>query len=135
MGYAVSSFHIILPKPERVSAERMRPQNTTTVAAATTTTTVKDAAFHHWNSPIPYLFGGLGLMLGLIALALVILAWSFRRSSAANSSGHGGEKPAKEVGKQQPDMAPRFVVIMPGDDNPKYLAKPTAPDRLITDQV
>ncbi|KAJ0042446.1 hypothetical protein Pint_18882 [Pistacia integerrima] len=76
----------------------------------------------HWNSPVPYLFGGLGLMLGLIAIALTILACSCRKS-ATNSS---GEKSAKQVVDMQLEMEPKIVVIMAGDDNPTYLAKPAA---------
>lgn len=118
-GYAASYFHIVLPNPERVAtqSERMMPTNTTT----------KAAGFHQWNSPIPYLFCGLGLTLGLIALALVLLACSFRMSPS-NSSTQEEEKPGKEVEKQT-DMEPRFVVMMPGDDKPKFLAKPAASDR------
>lgn len=95
----------------------MRPANATDA----------NAVFHHWNSPIPYLFGGLALMLGLISLALLILACSFRRSASDSSTTQSGEKPAKEV-ETQPPLEPGFVVIMPGDDNPKYLAKPVTSD-------
>ncbi|KAJ0099787.1 hypothetical protein Patl1_21565 [Pistacia atlantica] len=83
----------------------------------------------HWNSPVPYLFGGLGLMLGLIAIALTILACSCRKS-ATNSSGgdrdQGEEKSGKQVVDMQLEMEPKIVVIMAGDDNPTYLAKPAA---------
>ncbi|KAA8530499.1 hypothetical protein F0562_005208 [Nyssa sinensis] len=93
----------------------MRPTNTTTT----------DAGFHRWNSPIPYLFGGLALMLGLIALALIILACSMRKSSSDQSSSEVEEKPAANpVNLPQPEMEPKIVVIMAGDDNPTYLAKP-----------
>ncbi|VAI80657.1 unnamed protein product [Triticum turgidum subsp. durum] len=34
-----------------------------------------------WQSPVPYLFGGLAAMLGLIALALLILACSYWKLS------------------------------------------------------
>ncbi|KAJ6849790.1 protein GLUTAMINE DUMPER 5 [Iris pallida] len=34
-----------------------------------------------WHSPVPYLFGGLAAMLGLIAFALLILACSYWRLS------------------------------------------------------
>ncbi|KAF5787554.1 putative protein glutamine dumper [Helianthus annuus] len=34
-----------------------------------------------WHSPVPYLFGGLALILGLIAFALLILACSYWKLS------------------------------------------------------
>ncbi|KAL0453572.1 UNVERIFIED_CONTAM: protein GLUTAMINE DUMPER 3 [Sesamum latifolium] len=34
-----------------------------------------------WHSPVPYLFGGLAAMLGLIAFALLILACSYWKLS------------------------------------------------------
>ncbi|XP_044468940.1 protein GLUTAMINE DUMPER 2-like [Mangifera indica] len=82
----------------------------------------------HWNSPVPYLFGGLGAMLGLIAIALIILACSYRRSSM-NSSGsdhHDQGESVKQVVDMQLEMEPKIVVIMAGDDNPTYLAKPAS---------
>ncbi|KAJ0984411.1 hypothetical protein J5N97_002767 [Dioscorea zingiberensis] len=39
-----------------------------------------------WSSPIPYLFIGLALMMGLIAIALVILVCSHRKSSGNSST-------------------------------------------------
>nr|GFA24245.1 protein glutamine dumper 2-like [Tanacetum cinerariifolium] len=36
-----------------------------------------------WHSPVPYLFGGLAAMLGLIAFALLILACSYWKISPA----------------------------------------------------
>jgi len=43
-----------------------------------------------WRSPTPYLFGSLGLLLAIIAVALTSLACSYYR----NSSGDQEEKPA-----------------------------------------
>ncbi|KAF8389865.1 hypothetical protein HHK36_024382 [Tetracentron sinense] len=82
------------------------------------------AGFRRWNSPVPYLFGGLALMLGLIALALLILACSYRNSSA-DSSRDTGEKPAKPMNSPA-ETELKIVVIMPGEDNPTYLAKPVS---------
>ncbi|CAL5325962.1 hypothetical protein CsSME_00005327 [Camellia sinensis var. sinensis] len=102
----------------------MRPVTTTT----TTTTTTVNGSIHQWNSPIPYLFSGLAVMLGLIAFALVILACSYKKSSSSssssssNSSTHAGEKPVRPP----PEMEPKIVVIMAGDENPTYLAKPVS---------
>ncbi|XWS36886.1 hypothetical protein CRYUN_Cryun20dG0123700 [Craigia yunnanensis] len=96
----------------------MRPARNSTAA-------VTGAGFRHWNSPIPYLFGGLAVMLGLIAMALVILACSYKKSQSNNSSGEAEEKPAKQV-TMQLEMEPKIVVIMAGDENPTYLAKPVS---------
>ncbi|KAF5958466.1 hypothetical protein HYC85_005691 [Camellia sinensis] len=101
----------------------MRPVTTTT-----TTTTTVNGSIHQWNSPIPYLFSGLAVMLGLIAFALVILACSYKKSSSpsssssssSNSSTHAGEKPVRPL----PEMEPKIVVIMAGDENPTTGASP-----------
>ncbi|GMN57612.1 hypothetical protein TIFTF001_026727 [Ficus carica] len=92
--------------------------------------TVGDGGFRHWNSPIPFLFGGLALMLGLITVALVILACSHRKPSPAPNSGaatnvsNTEEKPAVQVNVVVDSDQPKIVVIMAGDDMPTYLAKP-----------
>ncbi|KAL4375907.1 hypothetical protein GQ457_02G006150 [Hibiscus cannabinus] len=64
------------------------------------------AVFRHWNSPIPYLFGG---------IAAMPLHYLF-------SHGEEDEKPAKQL-----QMEPKFVVIMAGDENPTYIANPIRP--------
>ncbi|PPS09329.1 hypothetical protein GOBAR_AA11312 [Gossypium barbadense] len=46
-----------------------------------------------WHSPVPYLFGGLAAMLGLIAFALLILACSYWRLSGRNSQLRGDSTP------------------------------------------
>ncbi|KAL3525801.1 hypothetical protein ACH5RR_014173 [Cinchona calisaya] len=82
--------------------------------------------FNHWNSPLPYLFGGLALLLFVIALALILLACSFTKSPSSitqSSDNHGSSTAANVL---RPEMEPRIVVIMAGDHNPTYLAKPTA---------
>ncbi|KAL5808210.1 hypothetical protein ACOSQ3_028901 [Xanthoceras sorbifolium] len=81
-----------------------------------------NGGFGHWNSPIPYLFGGLGIMLGLIAVALLILACSYRKYSS-NSQSENQEKSGMQVGDiMKGEMEPKIVVIMAGDENPRYLA-------------
>ncbi|XVF81856.1 hypothetical protein PTKIN_Ptkin15bG0189200 [Pterospermum kingtungense] len=100
----------------------MRPVINNSTAAVTR------AGFRHWNSPIPYLFGGLALMLGLIAMALVILACSFKKTPSNSSDEADQEKPAKQV-TMQLEMEPKIVVIMAGDQNPTYLAKPVSSTR------
>ncbi|KAI3784964.1 hypothetical protein L1987_44072 [Smallanthus sonchifolius] len=100
--------------------------NTTAAAAATG---------FRWNSPIPYLFGGLALMLTLIACALIILVCSYKKpysSSTSTSSENGAgnqEKPSVPEFRVElsPEMEPKIVIVMPGDINPTYLAKPVPP--------
>ncbi|XP_004491762.1 protein GLUTAMINE DUMPER 5-like [Cicer arietinum] len=81
------------------------------------------------SSPIPYLFGGLAFMLGVIAIALFILACSFRKqhSSSTTSSDHE-EKPSNMhvVDMDQVSLEPKIVVIMAGESNPTYLAEPVS---------
>ncbi|KAF8020584.1 hypothetical protein BT93_G1119 [Corymbia citriodora subsp. variegata] len=77
---------------------------------------------HIRSSPIPFLFGGLAVMLILIATALTILACSYWKSGSS-TSGNAEERPVKLVIPQL-DLEPRIVVIMAGDEKPKYLAKP-----------
>ncbi|KAJ4900529.1 Protein GLUTAMINE DUMPER 5 [Raphanus sativus] len=80
---------------------------------------------HPWRSPVPYLFGGLAAMLGLIAFALLLLAcsyWSFSRRT--NSEGDGekqtesGEKVTAKVFEE------KILVIMAGQNKPTFLATP-----------
>lgn len=100
----------------------MKPTTNTTTAA---TGAAASAGFRQWNSPLPYLFGGLALMLGLIAIALIILACSFRKFSSRSQSVAGDEKPARPVNLDS-EEGPKVVVIMPGDDNPTYIAQPVS---------
>ncbi|KAK8491311.1 hypothetical protein V6N13_127909 [Hibiscus sabdariffa] len=96
----------------------MRPVGNSTAAAT-------GAVFRHWNSPLPYLFGGIAAMLGLIAIALVILVCSWKESSHNPHGDEGEEKPAKQgVPAMQLEMEPKIVVIMAGDENPTYIANP-----------
>ncbi|CAN8326826.1 unnamed protein product [Cochlearia groenlandica] len=80
-----------------------------------------------WHSPVPYLFGGLAAMLGLIAFALLILACSYWRISG-EESGRNGEGIEEE--RQKKDKAEKgayeekFMVIMAGENLPRFLATP-----------
>ncbi|KAK9055215.1 hypothetical protein SSX86_026297 [Deinandra increscens subsp. villosa] len=86
-----------------------------------------------WHSPVPYLFGGLAAMLGLIAFALLILACSYWKISAAgdgdlesgNAGDGNGDGDAKPVDrKQAPVFEEKYLVIMAGDARPTFLATP-----------
>ncbi|XP_042047851.1 protein GLUTAMINE DUMPER 3-like [Salvia splendens] len=83
------------------------------------------AAPSPWHSPVPYLFGGLAAMLGLIAFALLILACSYwklsedaERDLEADGGGDGASKVEPLV------MEEKFLVIMAGQEKPTFLATP-----------
>ncbi|PIN02448.1 hypothetical protein CDL12_25044 [Handroanthus impetiginosus] len=81
--------------------------------------------FGGWNSPVPYLFSGFAVMLGLIAVALILLACSYKQGPSYNQSS-SEEKSEKRVHVLQPEMEPRVAVIMAGETIPTHLAKPAA---------
>ncbi|KAJ0694583.1 putative protein glutamine dumper [Helianthus annuus] len=103
-------------------------QNTTAVSATTAATGFR------WSSPIPYLFVGLALMLTLIAFALIILVCTFKkpysssRDSSENGTGDRDKSSVPEFHVELPvEMEQKLVIVMPGDINPTYLAKPAPP--------
>ncbi|KAJ7974231.1 Protein GLUTAMINE DUMPER [Quillaja saponaria] len=114
----------------------MRSVNNTT----TTNNTIATAGGAHelrgWKSPMtPYMFGGLALMLGFIAMVLIILSCSYRKynnnSGSASNAGGGGQENSKasmtvEDTEEVVDYDPKIVVIMAGETNPTYLAVPAA---------
>lgn len=82
-----------------------------------------------WESPIPYLFGGLALMLILISVALVILVCSYRKRPSDSSSDSAEDM--KQV-MSKTNSEPEVLVIMAGDNKPTYLAKPITPSNYCT---
>ncbi|CAK9324950.1 unnamed protein product [Citrullus colocynthis] len=89
-----------------------------------------DTGFGNWHSPIPYLFTGLAIVLGLIAIALLILSCSYLHSPPDSDSSPTAPAPAPTDEEKPPnrsrDLEPTIVVIMAGDDNPTFFAKQTA---------
>ncbi|KAL1548835.1 protein GLUTAMINE DUMPER 2-like [Salvia divinorum] len=83
-----------------------------------------------WHSPVPYLFGGLAAMLGLIAFALLILACSYWKLSGDLETHGDGERDLEADGgdgssKAEPlVMEEKFLVIMAGQEKPTFLATP-----------
>lgn len=87
-----------------------------------------------WKLPVPYLFGGLAAMLGLIAFALLVLACSYWGLSPHRDPAETGEQ--HEEGKPHDDGAAakdpanledgRLLVIMAGDRAPSFIAVPIA---------
>lgn len=87
-----------------------------------------------WHSPIPYLFGGLAAMLGLIAFALLILACSYWRLTGQlldeenNNRSMENEKEGENSNKESVKVyEEKVLVIMAGDQNPTFLATPVFP--------
>ncbi|XVE71304.1 hypothetical protein DITRI_Ditri10aG0140900 [Diplodiscus trichospermus] len=90
-----------------------------------------------WHSPVPYLFGGLAAMLGLIAFALLILACSYWRLSGrlddnstegagADRDVESGEKDAGDPDKLVKVYEEKILVIMAGEQKPTFLATPVS---------
>ncbi|CAK9329803.1 unnamed protein product [Citrullus colocynthis] len=84
-----------------------------------------------WHSPVPYLFGGLAAMLGLIAFALLILACSYwKLSGYLDGSDAANRDPDLEAGdgdtqkQPSPVFEEKILVIMAGEIKPTYLATP-----------
>ncbi|KAL5074475.1 hypothetical protein RYX36_013459 [Vicia faba] len=85
-----------------------------------------------WHSPIPYLFGGLAAMLGLIAFALLILACSYWRLNSQlqdeENNNRNSEKEGDSLNQKTVKVyEQKFLVIMAGDSNPSFLATPVFP--------
>ncbi|KAG2244273.1 hypothetical protein Bca4012_015505 [Brassica carinata] len=80
-----------------------------------------------WHSPVPYLFGGLAAMVGLIAFALLILACSYWREEGGRNGGEVDEEKESRSGDKAASGAyeEKFLVIMAGENLPRYLATPT----------
>lgn len=98
----------------------MRPE-------AASNSTMGTSGLRDLRSPIPYLFGGLALMFAVISVALLILACSYRKQH--RSSGDDEEKPPPNNMVEDVDQVnsePKIVVIMAGESNPTYLAKPVS---------
>ncbi|KVI11761.1 protein GLUTAMINE DUMPER 3-like [Cynara cardunculus var. scolymus] len=86
-----------------------------------------------WHSPVPYLFGGLAAMLGLIAFALLILACSYwKLSGDMDNSGEGerdleaGDSKPNDHDKDPPVLEEKYLVIMAGQAKPTFLATPVS---------
>ncbi|XP_047972888.1 protein GLUTAMINE DUMPER 5-like [Salvia hispanica] len=111
------------------STTKMTAAEASATAAAKTTFS-PPATFQRspWHSPVPYLFGGLAAMLGLIAFALLILACSYWKLSTAEEARDGDVESAKgdaaAAEKALPVFEEKFLVIMAGDAKPTYLATP-----------
>uniref|UniRef100_A0ACD5UH22 Uncharacterized protein n=1 Tax=Avena sativa TaxID=4498 RepID=A0ACD5UH22_AVESA len=94
-------------------------------AAAAAAGHVEQAHTGLWRTPTPYLFLGFALMMGLIAVALLILVCTRRKptGSSRRGSGTAAAESASARGTMAPlDREPKVVVIMAGDDMPSFIA-------------
>ncbi|XP_027358914.1 protein GLUTAMINE DUMPER 6-like [Abrus precatorius] len=87
-----------------------------------------------WRSPIPYLFGGLAIMMALISLALVILI-CFHKKHASQLTAEGENIKHAIPLNIETDSEPKILVIMAGDDKPTYLGKPITPSTYCSCEV
>ncbi|GAV84235.1 hypothetical protein CFOL_v3_27679 [Cephalotus follicularis] len=106
---------------------------TATLLNETAAKTPAFAQHSPWHSPVPYLFGGLAAMLGLIAFALLILACSYWRLSGYLEGGNDNSERDLEAGEGKTEletqkvpkvMEEKFLVIMAGEVKPTFLATP-----------
>jgi len=81
-----------------------------------------------WHTPLPYLFGGLAAIIGLIALALLALACSYSTLSWDNQDEDHSALDNKESDPQTKEPVKVYeeniLVIMAGNENPTFLATP-----------
>jgi hypothetical protein len=81
-----------------------------------------------WHTPLPYLFGGLAAIIGLIALALLALACSYCRLTRDNQDEDHSNLDNKESDPQTKEHVKVYeeniLVIMAGNENPTFLATP-----------
>ncbi|KAE8718774.1 Protein GLUTAMINE DUMPER 3 [Hibiscus syriacus] len=101
----------------------------------TAASTPSAAPHSTWHSPVPYLFGGLAAMLGLIAFALLLLACSYWKLSGYLGNEGEGDNRDLEEGQGKGDessekggaaavVEQKFLVIMAGQVKPTFLATP-----------
>lgn len=75
-----------------------------------------------WSTPTPYLFIGFAVVMGLIAVALVVLLCSRRREARGEEEAAAAGLMSVRVLVPLDREAPKVVVVMAGDDAPSFLA-------------
>ncbi|XP_074271731.1 protein GLUTAMINE DUMPER 2-like [Silene latifolia] len=116
-GNTFELVHIV-KKPGSYGAESLPPHQHRQVVGPAT----------GWKSPVPYLFGGLAAMLGLIAFALLILACSYWKLSGhmdgGDDGGDGDDEKVKTAETVKAVYENSIFVIMAGEEKPTFLATP-----------
>lgn len=82
--------------------------------------------FLQWNSPVPYIFGGFAIVFGITSAVLFILVCSHRIQMLNSIINDDKEKATTNTGSEQYVATPSIAVIMAGDDQPRYMAKPVS---------
>ena len=74
-----------------------------------------------WRTPTPYILLGLAFVMGVIAVALLVLICTRKKTPSSSSS---DEKAAADAARALAplDREPKVVVFMPGDHAPSFLA-------------
>ncbi|PUZ59864.1 hypothetical protein GQ55_4G077500 [Panicum hallii var. hallii] len=75
-----------------------------------------------WRTPTPYLFLGFAFMMGLIAVALLVLICTRRKPSRRGDEERAAAASSARVLAPLDREAPKVVVIMAGDALPSFLA-------------
>ncbi|CAD6343475.1 unnamed protein product [Miscanthus lutarioriparius] len=73
-----------------------------------------------WRTPTPYIFLGITIIMGVIAVALLVLICTRKKASSSSSRQEADEKAARALAPL--DREPKVVVFMPGDHAPSFLA-------------
>ncbi|VVB09190.1 unnamed protein product [Arabis nemorensis] len=78
------------------------------------------------NSPVISKICAWGIMLGLIGVSFLAMAYAcYDKHNASIPSNGEQEKLGKKQVLKPLDMEPKIVVIMAGNENPTFFAKPT----------
>lgn len=78
------------------------------------------------NSPVLSKICAWEIMLGLIAVSLIVMAYAcYNKQNGSNLCNEEQEKLGKKQVLKPLDMEPKIVVIMAGNENPTFFAKPT----------
>lgn len=77
-----------------------------------------------WHTPIPYLFGGLAVIMGLIALALLALTCSYCRNNSQDDDDLDNKESESQTKEPIKVYEEKILVIMAGNEKPTFLATP-----------
>nr|GEW64570.1 protein glutamine dumper 2-like [Tanacetum cinerariifolium] len=83
-----------------------------------------------WHTPVPYFFGGLAFVMGLIAFALLVLAcsyWNLGHEDVESEGETDIEAGDSKLDKNLPSIyEEKYLVIMAGHSTPTFLATPVS---------
>ncbi|KAL0741976.1 hypothetical protein Bca4012_083489 [Brassica carinata] len=78
------------------------------------------------NSPLLSKVCAWGVMLGLFVVSIIAMAYAcYYTQNASNQRTGGQDNPIKKEVLKPLDMEPKIVVIMAGNENPTFFAKPS----------